>query len=143
MSLPSEEYFRSGGAKENLSKLFQDAEKFSFKVLKTTETEKAESAGLKNSVSIAVLPFDYHTSGIDTEYLANGSTESLIDNLAQIPQLRVIAYSAVRNYKTPSNLQNAGFLLGAEKILTGSISLYEDNVEINVELIETADKHRL
>lgn len=122
---------------------YSQTENVSLANLKVRDIEKIETAEIINFLSIAVLPFGFQTSSPDIEYLANGITESLIDNLAQIPQLRVMAHSAVRSYINAPDLQEIGFLLGVGKILTGSILLYKNNIEISVELIETADKHRL
>src|SRR3984893_12590210 len=49
--------------------------------------------------SIAVLPFVNGGGVPNTEYLSDGITESLMDNLSQIPKLRVMSPSAVFTYK--------------------------------------------
>ena len=49
--------------------------------------------------SIAVLPFENESGDPNTEYLSDGITESLINNLSQLPSLRVSARSAVFRYK--------------------------------------------
>jgi eukaryotic-like serine/threonine-protein kinase len=49
--------------------------------------------------SIAVLPFVNSGGDPNTEYLSDGITESLIDNLSQIPKLRVMSPSTVFAYK--------------------------------------------
>src|SRR5712691_2424022 len=41
--------------------------------------------------SIAVLPFKNESGNPDVEYLSDGVTESLINRLSQLPQLKVIA----------------------------------------------------
>ena len=122
-----------------------EVEDSSFDISKISDDfKRANFSESEELTSIAVLPLICEKSDDDTEYLATGITESLIENLSQIPGLRIPAYSAVRNYKKiPLDLEETGFLLGVEKILTGSISLYKNNVEINVELINSADKRRL
>ena len=49
--------------------------------------------------SVAVLPFVNVGADPDTEYLADGITESLINSLTQLPKLRVKARSMVFRYK--------------------------------------------
>ncbi len=92
-------------------------------------------------VSIAVLPFTFEDSKKDNEYLAEGITRSLINDLSQIPNLKVLAHSAVKKYKNSElELQEIGFLLDADKLLTGHISEYKGKLEIIVELITASDK---
>lgn len=94
-----------------------------------------------SSVPLAVLPFSFTSGNADFEYLARGITQSLIDNLSQIPRLKVMAYSAVENYRNPSpDLPEIAFLLGVEKLLIGRISEYREHLEISVELIDARDK---
>ena len=49
--------------------------------------------------SIAVLPFENQNQNPDAEYLADGVTESIINNLSQLPNLRVSPRSTVFHYK--------------------------------------------
>ena len=49
--------------------------------------------------SVAVLPFVNAGGAPDAEYLSDGITESVINNLSQLPKLRVIARSTVFRYK--------------------------------------------
>src|SRR5713226_9616519 len=49
--------------------------------------------------SVAVLPFVNVSADPNTEYLSDGITESLINNLSQLPGLRVMARSTVFRYK--------------------------------------------
>ena len=49
--------------------------------------------------SIAVLPFSTSTATPDAEYLSDGITESVINGLAQLTQLRVMARSTVYRHK--------------------------------------------
>src|SRR4051812_18259260 len=50
-----------------------------------------ESASSLSAQSIAVLPFVNMTSDKEQEYFSDGLSEELLNQLAQIPQLRVIA----------------------------------------------------
>ena len=49
--------------------------------------------------SLAVLPFANMGGNPDTDYLSDGITESLIDSLSQLPNLKVMSRSAVFRYK--------------------------------------------
>lgn len=96
---------------------------------------------VEENLSIAVMPFSFTGGKEDNEYLANGITQSVISDLSQISNLRVLAYSAVKHYKNSElELQEIGFLLGVEKILIGNISEYKNKYEISVELINASDR---
>lgn len=87
--------------------------------------------------SLAILPFTNKSKDSKFDYLSEGIAESLILNLSQISQLKVIAYSAVSRYKTqPLDLREIGFLLGVEAILIGSIAESDETLDISVELIK-------
>ena len=49
--------------------------------------------------SIAVLPFTNVSGDANTDYLSDGITESLIGNLAHVPQLKVKSRNSVFHYK--------------------------------------------
>ncbi len=49
--------------------------------------------------SIALLPFHNASNDPDSEYLSDGITESILNSLAQIPQLRVLPRRTVFRYK--------------------------------------------
>ncbi len=105
---------------------------------------KKKYAPVNELISIAVLPFIFESNTDENEYLANGVTQSLINDLSQIQNLRVLAYSAVKSYKNSKlELQEIGFLLEADKILTGTISEYKGKLEIVAELINAGDKRCL
>ncbi len=93
------------------------------------------------SASLAILPIIFEEKGNKNEYLANGITQSLISDLSQIKNLRVLSYSAVKSYKNSElELQEIGFLLDADKLFTGSIYEYDNRLSIVVELINASDR---
>src|SRR6185436_759448 len=49
---------------------------------------------------VAVLPFLNQTGNPEFEYLADGITDSLINNLSRIPKVHVLSHSAVSAFKT-------------------------------------------
>src|SRR5690349_256261 len=69
----------------------------------TTETvrDAPRRRSLKSKAidSIAVLPFENAGSDANTEYLSDGITENIINNLSQLPKLKVMARSTVFRYK--------------------------------------------
>ena len=49
--------------------------------------------------SLAVLPFENGTREPDSEYLSDGITESLIDQMSRVPALKVMARATVFRFK--------------------------------------------
>lgn len=93
------------------------------------------------NISIAVLPFTFEQHKNNNEYLADGVTRSLITDLSQISDLKVLSHNAVKKYRNSElELQEIGFLLDADKILIGHISEYKGMLEIVVELINSSDQ---
>ena len=89
--------------------------------------------------SIAVLPF-VNGSVQSDEYLSDGLSENLINNLSRLPQLKVIARSSSFRFRGENiDIQEAGKKLGVGAILTGRIVQRGDDLQISVELINTAD----
>ncbi|MGI8896978.1 MAG: tetratricopeptide repeat protein, partial [Pyrinomonadaceae bacterium] len=91
--------------------------------------------------SLAVLPFANDTGDPEMEYLSDGLSESLINNLSQLPRLKVIARSSAFRYKGKNaNAEDAARALGVKSILTGRVSRHGENMQVSVELMDARDK---
>jgi serine/threonine-protein kinase len=94
--------------------------------------------------SIAVLPFEDQNHDLDTEYLSDGVTESIINSLTQLPNLRVIARSSAFRYKgKQTDPITAANELGVRAVLTGRILQRGENLTVSAELIDARDKKQL
>src|SRR5207248_3275869 len=94
--------------------------------------------------SIAVLPFTNQNHDPDSEYLSDGVTESIIDSLTQLPNLKVSARSSVFRYKGKETDPLAvGKELGVRAVLTGRISQRGDSLTISTELLDVRDNKQL
>ncbi|MEP6819385.1 MAG: protein kinase [bacterium] len=94
--------------------------------------------------SIAVLPFVNQNNDPETEYRSDGLTESIINSLAQLPNLRVIARSSVFRYKgKETDPFAAGRELGVRAVLTGRIMQHGDSLTISTELIDVRENKQL
>ncbi|HEY0376216.1 MAG TPA: protein kinase [Pyrinomonadaceae bacterium] len=99
-------------------------------------------AGAINSV--AVLPFVNVGGDADTEYLSDGLTESLINSLSELPNLKVIARSSVFRYKGKEvDPQTVGRELGVHAVLTGRVVRMNDDLFIETELVDVDTQTRL
>ncbi len=91
--------------------------------------------------SLAVLPFVNDTGDSEMEYLSDGLSESLINNLSQLPGLKVIARSSAFRYKgKDQNADEVARALGVKSILTGRVLRHGEDLQINVELMDARDK---
>ena len=87
--------------------------------------------------SIAVLPFANTKADSNTDYLADGITESLINSFSQFADLRVVPRSTVFRYKgSQIEPQEIGRKLGARAVLTGRVVQSGDTLNIQTELID-------
>jgi eukaryotic-like serine/threonine-protein kinase len=88
--------------------------------------------------SLAVLPFS--NSDPSTEYLSDGITESLIENLSQLPDLKVKSSSTMFHYKgRTTDPKEIGRELGVHALLSGNIVQRGDELAVSVELIDVRD----
>ncbi len=87
--------------------------------------------------SIAVMPFVNVGADPDVEYLSDGITESIINSLSQLPNLRVMARSSVFHYKGQEvDPQKVGEDLGVEVVLTGRLMQRGDTLIVRSELVD-------
>jgi serine/threonine protein kinase/TolB-like protein/Tfp pilus assembly protein PilF len=94
--------------------------------------------------SIAVLPFTNQNRAGETDYLADGLTESIINNLAQLPNLRVIARSSVFRYKDKeTDPLSAGQELRVRAVVTGRLLQRGESLVISTEMIDVRENKQL
>jgi len=93
--------------------------------------------------SLAILPFENVSANPDVEYLSDGLTESLINSISHLPNLKVIARSSVFRYKGRTvDPRVVGQELSARAILTGRVVVRGDDLSISTELTDAReDQH--
>jgi len=92
---------------------------------------------------LAVLPFENLTGDAHDEYFADGLTEEMIAQLAQIEpsKLGVIARTSTMRYKhTSESAAQISRDLGAGYLLEGSVRRAADRVRVVAELVQAADQ---
>jgi adenylate cyclase len=88
--------------------------------------------------SIAVLPFTNASGDSGQEYLSDGISNQLIEDLSRLPGLFVIARNSSFAYKgTTISEQQIGRELGVKYILEGNFRRAADRVRIGVELVDS------
>jgi serine/threonine protein kinase/Tfp pilus assembly protein PilF len=89
--------------------------------------------------SLAVLPFENVSRDPENDYLSDGITRSLINNLATVPKLRVMAQSTVFRYKgREMDPQAVGRELNVRAMLTGRVMQSGGSLRIGTELVDVA-----
>ena len=111
-------------------------------------------AGLRNRLSggganpriasLAVLPLENFSKDPDQDYFADGMTEMLTANLAQISGLRVISRTSAMQYKgAHKSLPEIARELNVDAIVEGSVLSSEGKVRITAQLIYAPDDKHL
>jgi TolB-like protein len=94
--------------------------------------------------SIAVLPFENISRDPENEYLSDGIAGSLINILATVPRLRVMAQSTVFRYRGREiDPQAVGRELNVRAVLTGRMMQSGGSLRIGTELVDVATGARL
>jgi len=119
-------------------------------VTQRTRTSSAQRATLRPQRvakiidSLAVLPFLNSSGDPEREYLSDGITGSLINILATVPKLRVIAQSTVFRYKGREiDPQAIGRELNVRAVLTGRLVQSGGSLRIGTELVDVATGSQL
>ncbi|MBS1794977.1 MAG: protein kinase [Acidobacteria bacterium] len=94
--------------------------------------------------SLAVLPLVNGAADAETEYLADGITEGIINSLSKLPKLRVVPRSTVFRYKgRPADPQRIGEELGVRAVFAGRVQQLGESLIVNAELVDVANEAQL
>jgi TolB-like protein/Tfp pilus assembly protein PilF len=93
--------------------------------------------------SLAVIPLENLSGDVSQEYFADGMTDALITDVAQIGSLKVISRTSVLRYKkTNKPLPEIAHELNVDGIVEGTVQRSGDRVRITAQLIHCpTDKH--
>jgi len=110
---------------------------------------KAALEGLSGSAgviipSIAVLPFENMSGEKENEYFSDGLAEEILNLLARIPALKVIARTSAFAFKEKrQDIREIASALGVSNVLEGSVRKSGSRVRVSAQLIAAADGSRL
>jgi TolB-like protein/Flp pilus assembly protein TadD len=100
---------------------------------------RSASTDTKQIESIAVLPFQNASGNADTEYLSDGISETLINSLTELQQLKVIARSTAFRYKGKEvDPQAVGRELNVRAVLMGRVRQAGDKLNVQVDLVDAS-----
>jgi len=96
------------------------------------------------SHAIVVLPFENASDDPNTEYLAEGISETLINSLSELRNLRVIARATAFQYKGKQvDPERIGRELRVRAVVTGRVRQVQDALSIQVDLIDATNGTQL
>ena len=89
--------------------------------------------------AIAVMPLE-NVSSADTEHISDGISEGVINNLSELPEIKVVARATAFRYKDREfDPQRVRSELNVDAILTGRLVQTGDDVTIQADLIDATD----
>jgi TolB-like protein/Flp pilus assembly protein TadD len=98
----------------------------------------------KTLESLAVLPLVNAAGDPETEYLSDGISESIINLLSQLPNLRVIPRTSAFRYKgREADLKTIGQHLNVRTVLTGKMVQRGDRLVVQTELVDVMNDAQL
>ena len=100
----------------------------------------APVAAASERSSIAVLPFQNLSGGLEDNYFADGMAEDVLTALSRFRQLVVIARNSSFTFRGRSvDLRQVGRELGARYVLEGSVRKFGQRLRLTGQLIDTRD----
>jgi serine/threonine protein kinase/Tfp pilus assembly protein PilF len=94
--------------------------------------------------SVAVLPFVNASADPDAEYLSDGITESLINSLSRLPNLKVMSSDSAFRFKGKNiDAQKVGRALGVRAVFKGRVIQRGGTLNISAELIDARDNSHI
>ncbi len=110
----------------------------------TEQAATEPEASAESDKSIAVLPFVNMSSDPEQEYFSDGLSEELLNLLAKIPELRVIARTSSFAYKgTNTKIVDVARELNVAHVLEGSVRKAGNQLRITAQLIRASDSSHL
>ena len=102
------------------------------------------AAAFATDASIAVLPFVNMSADKQQEYFADGISEELLNLLAQVPELRVIARTSSFSFKGKDvEIAEIARRLNVANVLEGSVRKSGDKLRITAQLVRASDSSHL
>jgi len=120
---------------------YQTAREFLADLRNLSEAPRQSRIGID---SLAILPLVQNSPDPSMEYLSDGISESMINALSQLPDLRVMAWSTVSQYKGKQlDPRQVGRELDVRAVLTGRVMQSADNMVVKVEMVDVSDGSRM
>ena len=106
--------------------------------------ERSSPLSPGDGASIAVLPFANLSADSSNQYFCDGLAEELINALAKLEQIRVVARTSVFSFKgKETDIREIGRKLKVGTVLEGSVQKSGNRLRITVQLINAANGYHL
>ena len=106
------------------------------------KTRKAKIA--KAIDSLAVLPFENASGDPANDYLSDGITETVINDLSRLPKLRVVPRGVVFRYKGKNvDAFTAATELAVRAVVSGRVLQHKETLIVKAELVDVARQTQL
>ena len=106
--------------------------------------ERSSALSLGDDASIAVLPFANLSTDASNQYFCDGLAEELINALAKLEQIRVVARTSAFSFKgKETDIREIGRKLKVSTVLEGSVRKSGNRLRITVQLINAANGYHL
>jgi len=94
--------------------------------------------------SVAVLPFANENGDINSQYISDGLSESLIERLSRLSRMKVIARESSFKFRDSSaEMKEVAKDLAVQAIVTGKVLRQGDDVQVDVQLLDPNQKKQL
>jgi len=94
--------------------------------------------------SIAVLPLVNMSADPENEYFCDGLAEELINSLARVDDLKVVARTSAFSFKGKNiDVAQIGSILNVRNILEGSVRKFGERMRISVQLVNATDGYHI
>jgi TolB-like protein len=108
----------------------------------SAETGRPAAAQPVPAKSIAILPFENLSDDKANAYFAEGVKDEILTKLAAVRDLKVISRTSTAKYQSkPDNLKAVAQELGVSTILEGAVQRAANQVRVNVQLIDAANRY--
>jgi Predicted integral membrane protein len=106
---------------------------------RTTSVTWREIKSAEPFQSLVVLPFENVSDDPNSAYLADGLAESIMNNLSQLGDLRVVGRNTAFRYRGNVDSLTVGRELGVDSVLSGRVLRLAERIVIRTDLVETGD----